>query len=66
MDFANSAIESVKRIKGETTSGIHIDKQDIQLRYRLDCQKLYQVLNWQPKISLNETIDSLVMYYMNQ
>jgi len=66
LDFANLSIESVNRIKGKTKTTIHLDKQDVQLKYQLDCSKLFNALKWQPKISLIETIDSLVKYYMNQ
>lgn len=65
IEFANQSIEAVKRFKGQTTSSIYIDKQDIQLKYKLDCSKLYKALNWEPKVTLEETIRSLVHYYSN-
>lgn len=66
LEFANHAIEAVKRLKGQTTSSIYIDKQDTQINYQLDSTKIYKALNWEPKVSLVETIESLVKYYINQ
>lgn len=66
LEFANQAIDAVKRIKGECRTIITVDPQDIHLKYRLDSSKLYKALNWEPKVSLLETIDGLVNYYMNQ
>ena len=66
LEFENQAIDAVKRIKGECRTIITVDPQDIHLKYRLDSSKLYKALNWEPKVSLLETIDGLVNYYMNQ
>ncbi len=64
IDFANLAIDSVVRIKGHTESKIEVVSELINLRYRLDSSKIYNDLNWEPKVTLIQTIDSLTKYYL--
>lgn len=64
IEFANLAIDSVKRLNGHTDSTIEVVSEKINMRYRLDSSKIYNELNWEPKVTLIQTIDSLTQYYM--
>lgn len=66
IDLAHFAIDSVRRLNGKSDSEIEIKNEPIKLRYRLDSSKIYSTLNWEPKVSLIQTIDSLTRYYMRK
>jgi nucleoside-diphosphate-sugar epimerase len=66
IEFAEMAIESVKRVKGYSNSQIKIENDDVKLRYKLDSSNIYHDLDWEPHVTINQTIDSLVEFYVNE
>jgi len=64
IEFAKLSIDSVRRIKGYTASSVEVISENIKLKYKLDSSRIYNDLNWEPKVTLIQTIDSLTKHYM--
>lgn len=66
VDIATKIIEAVKRNGIKTHSKIITEEKDIPLKFGLDSSLFRKDMNWSPKYNLDETINSLVCYFMKK
>lgn len=63
-EIARRVIEEVTRKGITTNSEIIIEEKDIRMNFGLDSKLFRNKMNWIPKYSLSETIDSLICYFL--
>lgn len=65
-EIAEKSVEIASKLNGGICSEIEIVKDDIKMRFGLDSSLFYADMNWTPDFKLEQTIESLVIFFQKQ
>jgi len=63
-DIAEKAVKISSKYNGGKLSEIITEESKIQMEFGMDSSLFYNDINWQPKYGIDETIESLAIYFM--
>lgn len=65
VSMAQMCVNIASRFNGGIKTPILIEEKVVNLKYGMDSSLFYQDMNWYPKRKLEDTIESLIRYYLS-
>ena len=63
--ITEKTVEIASKYNGGKCSEIFIDKKEVKMKFGLDSSRFYKDMNWNPQFNLEQTIESLMVYFIN-
>ena len=65
VEIARKCVEIASRFNKGVKSEIILEDKPINMRFGMDSSLFYKDMNWGPRYMLEDTIESLIKYYMD-
>lgn len=64
--ITEKTVEIASKYNGGKRSEISIEEKEVKMKFGLDSSRFYKDMNWNPQFNMEQTIESLMDYFLNK